>query len=66
MLKENGRFKPAKKEEMAELEGKKMLCPNCGKSFIINKVQFANTNCSECGATLVDGDMASSGKATGN
>jgi ribosomal protein S27E len=66
MLKENGRFKPAKKEEMAKLKGKKMRCLNCGKDFTVDKAQFANTNCSECGATLVDSGMASSGKATGN
>lgn len=65
MLKENGRFKPARKEELADLKGKHMKCPNCGEYTIFAKVQFADTKCSMCGSQMIDVDMATASKATG-
>jgi len=65
MLKENGRYKPADKEELASLKGKHLVCPECGEYSIMANVQFADTKCGKCGAQLVDAAMSTASKATG-
>jgi ribosomal protein S27AE len=66
MLKENGRLEPATKEELANLKGKQMVCPNCGEYTIVDKVQFANTKCGKCNSELIDVSMANASKLTGS
>ena len=65
MLKDNGRLAPAEKVELANLKGKHMVCPECGEYAILTKVQFASTKCGNCGAKMVDADMANASKTTG-
>jgi predicted amidophosphoribosyltransferase len=66
MLKENGRLKPADKEEMASIvKGKTMLCSSCGKEFSVLNAQFGDTVCEKCGEKLMESDMAFAGKITG-
>jgi predicted RNA-binding Zn-ribbon protein involved in translation (DUF1610 family) len=65
MFKDNGRFKPAAKSEIADLKGKHMKCPNCGEYAILSKVEFADTKCISCGAQMVDVNMSNASKATG-
>jgi ribosomal protein S27AE len=65
MFKDNGRFKPAKKQELANLKGKHMVCPECGEYAIFANVKFAETKCGKCGAKLVDADMSTASKTTG-
>ena len=66
MLKENGRFKPADKKELAGLKGKSMVCSNCGEKFTMDDVQFASSKCPKCGNDLTDSELGSLRKATGN
>lgn len=65
MLKDNGRFKPAEKIELSNLKGKHMICPNCGEYSIFVNVKFADTKCGKCGARMVDADMSTASKTTG-
>ena len=65
MLKENGRRKPAKKAEMADLKGKHMVCPNCGEYTVFASVKFADTKCCMCGSQMVDVSMSTASKTTG-
>jgi len=65
MFKENGRFKPAKKEELANLKGKNMICPKCQEYSIVTSANFSDIRCSECGTVLVEVGMSAAGKATG-
>ena len=66
MKRENGRLEPAKKEELADLKGKHMVCLKCGEYTIITNVQFANTKCSKCNTELVDMAMTNASKTTGS
>ena len=65
MFKDNGRHKPAKRSEIANLKGKHMQCPSCGEYAILAKVEFADTKCGKCGTQMVDANMSSASKATG-
>jgi predicted RNA-binding Zn-ribbon protein involved in translation (DUF1610 family) len=66
MLKEDGRLKPATKEEVASIkEGKSYTCIECGKDFNINNAQFSTNICPQCGRALIEKDTASARKATG-
>jgi len=65
MFKDNGRFKPAKKSELAGLKGKHMVCPNCGEYAILRNVNFADTKCGKCGTEMVDAGMSNASKTTG-
>lgn len=65
MLKENGRLTPADKEELANLKGKCMICPNCGEQVIMLEVSFADTKCKKCDTILVEAGLLTAGKAVG-
>lgn len=56
MFEENGRFKPADKKEIAQIAGREMMCPVCGKEQTLGSVEFANVVC-ECGNRMVDKDF---------
>lgn len=54
-FKSNGRYKPARKEEVASLKGKTFTCKNCNTSVIVENVQFAEVQkCIMCGGELVE------------
>lgn len=68
MRKENGRLKPADKEELADIRGKKMECPSCGNIEVVKNAEFASETCSKCGSHLRDAnyDQAKlTGRVTG-
>jgi len=65
MIKENGRFRKAEKEELANLKGKSLLCPMCGKEVVVINATFGEMVCKSCGVKLVDKDMAQASKVTG-
>jgi len=55
IYKSNGRFKPAKKEEVASIKGKTFVCKNCNTTAIIDNVQFAEEQkCNICGGVLFE------------
>ncbi len=65
MFKDNGRLTPADSAELADLKGKRMVCPKCGERTVVAKVQFAETKCSVCDEFLVDIEMSTASKTTG-
>lgn len=53
-FKADGRVKPAKQSEMANLKGKHMVCPVCGEISILAKASFADEKCQGCNVPLQD------------
>jgi hypothetical protein len=50
----NGRLKPAKKSEQANLSIKKFLCPNCRNQEEANKDEFGGSRkCRVCGTQMI-------------
>ncbi len=64
MFKDNGRLKPADEQEMANIKGKLMVCPLCGKKIHFTEVEFGSTKCPKCGNEMADYSV-SSAKLTG-
>ena len=55
IYKSNGRLKPARKEEVASIKGKKFICKNCNTTIILDNVQFAEEQkCITCNGTLIE------------
>lgn len=54
-FKSNGRYKPARKEEVASLKSKTFTCKHCNATTVIENVQFAEEQkCSVCGNTMIE------------
>lgn len=53
--KSNGRYKPARKEEVASLKGKTFTCKHCNATIVIENIQFAEEQkCSVCGNIMIE------------
>ena len=51
---ENGRLKPTKKQEYAELSVKQFVCPQCSRVIEIEKKSFGEEIlCPDCGERMV-------------
>lgn len=66
MQKENGMLKPADKQEVAGIKGKKFHCVACNQVQSYESSTFSNMVCPKCGGALMEeGQGTESGKATG-
>lgn len=53
MNKENGRLKPAEKEEFATIKDKRFECEECGDVLIVENVVFGgHIYCARCGGLM--------------
>ena len=61
MYKANGRERPAKREELANLKGKHFKCSKCGDYTIQRSVEFGSSvKCDNCGSAMTE--LSSTGR----
>jgi len=55
MYRMDGRLKPAKKEEMADIKDRYFKCERCKKTILFTSVEFAeDKTCKDCGGNLYE------------